>query len=171
MLLRVFTLKFDSTLAAFDDRGLRDFVKDKEVLSVRDHFFARDGLPYLAVIVTYNLLHPEEARKTVPEKTEEKDENREKWRQFLEEADWPLFNTLRDWRNGLARKEGVPPYVICSNRQLAQIAHRRPDTLQKLAAVEGMGKVKLERYGAALLQAVGSAPEEETDEDAGTNPS
>lgn len=170
MLVCVFTLKFDPTLGSFDDRGLRDFVKDKEILSIHDHFFTHDEAPYLAVVVTYNLLRPEEGKKTVPEQKEKKEEGREKWRQLLEEADWPLFNTLRDWRNGLAREEGVPPYVICSNRQLAQIAHQRPDTLQKLAAIEGMGKTKLERYGAALLQAV-ELPEEEEGEDAGTRPS
>ena len=27
-----------------------------------------------------------------------------------------LFNSLRDGRNGLAKEEGIPPYVICSNR-------------------------------------------------------
>jgi len=168
MLVRVFTLRFDPTLAGFDDSGLRDFVKDKEILSIRDHFFTRDELPYLVVIVTYNLSRPDEGKKTVQKR---KDDDREKWRQILEEADWPLFNTMRDWRNGLAREEGVPPYVIASNRQLAQIAHRRPDTLQKLAAIEGMGKTKLERYGAAIVQAVGPEPEEEKAGDAGTSPS
>ena len=168
MLVRVFTLKFDPVVSGFDDSGLQNFIKDKEILSIRDHFFTRDEVPYLTVIVTYNLLRPEEKKGAVQER---KEEDREKWRQILEEADWPLFNTLRDWRNSLAREEGVPPYVICSNRQLAQIAHRRPDTLQKLAAIEGMGKTKLERYGTAILQAVKPEPEEEKAGDAGTSPS
>ena len=141
MLLRIFTLKFDSIVGGFDDRGLRDFVKDKEALSIRDPFFTRDELPYLAVIVTYNLLRPEEGKKPAQER---RDEDREKWRKILEEADWPLFNTLRDGRNQQAQEEGIPPYVISSNRQLAQIAHQRPTSLSKLATIEGLGRIKLE---------------------------
>ena len=42
-MLRIFTLKFQSTLGAFDDAELQAFIKDKEVLSIRDHFFTKDG--------------------------------------------------------------------------------------------------------------------------------
>lgn len=157
MLVRVFTLKFDPVVGGFDDGPLRDFVKDKEVLSLRDHFFIREEAPHLAVVVTYNLLRPEES--TAPTPQEGRDENREKWRAFLEEGDWPLFNTLRDWRNQQAREEGIPPYVICTNRQLAQIARARPSSLGKLATIEGLGKAKIERYGGLILQLVGPAPE------------
>ena len=37
MLVRIFTLKFDPVLGDFDGHNLRDFIKDKEVLSIRDH--------------------------------------------------------------------------------------------------------------------------------------
>lgn len=77
MLARILTLKFDPVLGSFDDTGLRDFVKDKEVLSIRDHFFTRDEVPYLAVIVTYNLLRPEEGTKPDPEKKEKEREKEE----------------------------------------------------------------------------------------------
>lgn len=164
MLVRIFTLKFDPIVAGFDDSDLRDFIKDKEVLSIRDHFFIRDEAPYLAVVVTYNPPQVEKGKKNVRERREE---DREKWRQILEEGDWPIFNSLRDWRNDLARAEGVPPYVICTNRQLAEIAHRRPESLSKLSAIEGMGKTKLKRYGKAILEAVGSEREEAEAEDAG----
>jgi superfamily II DNA helicase RecQ len=169
MLVRIFTLKFDPVVGGFDDSGLQNFVKDKEVLSIRDHFFTKDEVPYLVVLLTYNILRPEAGERPVQERSKE---DKEKWRELLEEADWPLFNTLRDWRNNLAREEGIPPYVICTNRQLAVIAHRRPANLHKLSAIEGMGKAKLERYGAALLQIVKpqrTAQEEEKAEDGGSD--
>jgi ATP-dependent DNA helicase RecQ len=153
MLIQIFTLKFDSVLDRFDDGKLQNFVKDKEILSIRDHFFTRDEIPYLTVVVTYNPLRPEVEEKTGADRNR-KSEDRDKWREILEEADWPLFNSLRDWRNNLAREEGMPPYVICTNKQLAQIAHRRPESLNKLSAIEGMGKAKLDRYGAAILSVV-----------------
>lgn len=159
MLVRVFTLPFESRFGGFDDTALRDFVKDKEVLSVRDHFFAKDELPFLTVVVTYNLLRPEYDPPVRTGAESKKTEAQEAWRQLLEEADWPLFNTLRDWRNGQAKEEGVPPYVICTNRQLAEIAHRRPESLNKLGAIERLGKAKLDRYGAAILKLVAEVSE------------
>jgi ATP-dependent DNA helicase RecQ len=153
MLVRVFTLKFSPLLSGFDDGEVRDFLKDKEVLAIRDHFFVKDETPYLAVLVTYNLLAPEaEVPQAMPKPEEAR---REAWREALQEEDWPLFNTLRDWRNQQAREEGVPPYVICTNRQLAHIAHTRPSSLTKLGAVEGLGRAKIERYGGIILKLVG----------------
>ena len=161
MQVRVFTLHFDPAVGGFDDKSLREFVKDREVLSIRDHFFTREETPYLALVVTYNALRPEQNEKTP---TEKREEDRDKWRAILKEDDWPLFNALRDWRNDLAKEEGVPPYVICTNRQLAEIAHRRPESLAKLAAIEGMGKAKLDRYGSALLEVARPVAEEGTEE-------
>ena len=152
MLVRVFTLRFDPVLGGFDDGDLRDFLKDKEVLSVRDHFFVKDETPYLTVIATYNLLRPEAEEPARSERSAR--DRRDAWRELLEEQDWPIFNELRDWRNKQAREEGIPAYVICTNRQLADIAHRKPDSLSKLATVEGLGKAKLDRYGAAILKIV-----------------
>ena len=136
---------------------------DKEILSIRDHFFTRDEAPYLAVVVTYNLLQPEPPGKPV---AEQEVEGKETWRKILTEEDWPLFNTLRDWRNQQAREEGIPPYVIGTNRQLARIAHQRSDTLNKLGAIEGIGRAKLERYGGLILGIVSKESSEEEREQA-----
>ena len=57
MLARVLTLRFDPASEAFDDGPLQEFLKAKEVHEVREHFFVRDGVPYLAVLVTYGLPH------------------------------------------------------------------------------------------------------------------
>jgi ATP-dependent DNA helicase RecQ len=152
MLVRVFTLRFDPILDRFDDGEVRDFIKDKEMLSIRDHFFVKEEIPHLAMVLTYNLLRPEVETSTPAPRPQ--DQRREKWRELLEEPDWPLFNTLRDWRNQQVREEGIPPYVICSNRQLAAIAHDRPASLSKLGMVEGLGRAKLERYGGFILKIV-----------------
>jgi hypothetical protein len=41
MHVRIFSLKFNAALGQFDDTALQDFIKDKEVLSIRDHFLSR----------------------------------------------------------------------------------------------------------------------------------
>jgi hypothetical protein len=52
--LRVFTLQFDPGTQSFDDAQVREFLADKAVSAVRDHFFIQDGSPYLALVVTYH---------------------------------------------------------------------------------------------------------------------
>jgi hypothetical protein len=61
LLARVLTLRFDPTLDAFDDGPLWDVLKDQDVLSIRDHFFVKHEVPYLTVLVTYDLQRPEVA--------------------------------------------------------------------------------------------------------------
>jgi ATP-dependent DNA helicase RecQ len=65
-----------------------------------------------------------------------------------------LFTALREWRRGAAAAQAVPPYVIFHDRTLLEIARARPSTLAVLAEVGGMGKGKLDRYGAAVLEIV-----------------
>jgi DNA helicase II / ATP-dependent DNA helicase PcrA len=63
----------------------------------------------------------------------------------------PLFLRLREWRRGIARDQSVPAYVVFSDVTLALIADRRPASVAELAAIPGVGQVKLDRYGAAVL--------------------
>ena len=63
----------------------------------------------------------------------------------------PLFLRLREWRRGIAQDQSVPAYVVFSDATLALIADRRPASVAELAAIPGVGQVKLDRYGAAVL--------------------
>jgi len=66
----------------------------------------------------------------------------------------PLFDTLREARRKLAAEAGVPPYVIFHDSTLREIAARKPASLNELGEVQGVGAVKLERYGEAMLEAL-----------------
>ncbi len=68
--------------------------------------------------------------------------------------DGPLFATLRSLRSELARRDGVPAYVVFPDRTLAEIAARRPVSLAALADVRGVGPARLDRYGEQFLAAV-----------------
>jgi ATP-dependent DNA helicase RecQ len=70
----------------------------------------------------------------------------------LPDAD--LLQRLKAWRLGEARTQAVPAYVILHDTTLADIARRRPSDRVALARIAGIGATKLDRYGAALLQAV-----------------
>jgi len=114
MLARVITLRFDSVIGGFDDGPLRDFLKDKEVLSIRDYFFVKE-VPYLAVLVTYSLQRPEVA----PPAVGPRGQREASCYALVAEEELPLFNALRDWRAERSKREGLPPYVICTNRTVS----------------------------------------------------
>ena len=66
-------------------------------------------------------------------------------------ADDPLFRQLREWRLATSKEQAVPAYVVFSDATLQAIADTRPVTRAQLASVPGVGAVKLDRYGAAVL--------------------
>jgi len=68
-----------------------------------------------------------------------------------------LFEALRRWRKGVADKAGVPPYVVFPDRTLRELALDPPEDLAALSRVFGVGATKLERHGAALIEALGAA--------------
>ena len=51
----------------------------------------------------------------------------------------------------------MPAYIIFHDTTLAAIAEARPQTLDELLCVPGLGPVKVERYGTALLAALSAA--------------
>jgi DNA helicase-2/ATP-dependent DNA helicase PcrA len=65
-----------------------------------------------------------------------------------------LYHELAVWRRARAEKDEVPPYVVFDNKTLDAIARTRPQTLRDLSALPGVGPVKLERYGDAVLALV-----------------
>ena len=67
-------------------------------------------------------------------------------------ADPALFQRLREWRSEVARRQGVPAYVVFHDRTLNELAARRPSDLVELEALPGIGRSKLDRYGQALLE-------------------
>jgi ATP-dependent DNA helicase RecQ len=68
-----------------------------------------------------------------------------------------VFEALRRHRMERARSEGVPPYVVASDRTLREIAVLLPRTHVELSMAHGIGPAKLERYGEGLLATVASA--------------
>ncbi len=74
--------------------------------------------------------------------------------QALAAADRALFEKLRAKRLELAKAQNVPPYVIFHDKTLAEMAVRRPRSVAELAAIPGVGQVKLARYGEAFLKVI-----------------
>jgi len=66
------------------------------------------------------------------------------------------FETLRSWRAQVARDHGVPAYVIFHDATLREIALVRPESLDDLSQISGVGLRKRDAYGLELLRCVAS---------------
>jgi len=75
----------------------------------------------------------------------------------LEGRDSDIFEELRRHRMEVAREEGVPPYVVASDRTLRDIALLRPVNRDELKMAHGIGPSKAERYGDGFIQVVRQA--------------
>lgn len=69
-------------------------------------------------------------------------------------AEEALFQALRVVRRRLADERGVPAYLVLGDATLREIATVRPDTLDSLARVRGIGQQKLSEFGDLLIAAV-----------------
>ena len=78
-------------------------------------------------------------------------------------ADERLFEALRDWRAEQARQASVPAYVVFTDATLTALAETKPTTAAELLGVPGIGRTKLDRYGADVLRLCGTVPDEPDD--------
>jgi len=71
--------------------------------------------------------------------------------------DDPLWLVLKAKRMELAKEQGVPPYVIFHDSTLLEILNQKPQTLDEMGRISGIGQAKLARYGDAFLQEIKDA--------------
>jgi ATP-dependent DNA helicase RecQ len=68
--------------------------------------------------------------------------------------DQKLFELLRKKRKEIADTYNVPPFVIFSDKTLTQMATVYPQTPEEMGRINGVGSVKLKRYGTRFLQII-----------------
>ncbi|ABL64123.1 DNA helicase RecQ [Chlorobium phaeobacteroides] len=68
--------------------------------------------------------------------------------------DHELFDQLRELRKQIADEQGIPPYVVFSDRTLRDMASIFPENNEAMLSVSGVGEVKLDRYGRQFLNLI-----------------
>ncbi len=71
--------------------------------------------------------------------------------------DAPLLSALKARRRAFAEEAGLPAYMVFNDRTLIEMAQTRPETLDQMARIGGVGAKKLERYGTAFLEVITGA--------------
>jgi ATP-dependent DNA helicase RecQ len=59
-----------------------------------------------------------------------------------------LLGKLKGLRKEIAARESVPAYIVFTDASLRDMCRKKPVTLPQFADVNGVGAVKLEKYGA-----------------------
>jgi ATP-dependent DNA helicase RecQ len=149
--LKVFTFRFSDGAIGFDDKPLQEFIADKEVIDFSEHFFFHEKTPYLTILLSYRSLNYDEKKRDRSQDPRKELDDREK----------QAYDALRNWRAARARQEGIPPYMIANNKQLAKMIKLRSTNKATLARVEGIGESKIAKYGDEILHTIAGhlAPE------------
>lgn len=72
------------------------------------------------------------------------------------DVDAGLFEQLRSLRYEIAKEKKVPPYLIFSDKSLADMCRRMPKTKEEMLEVNGVGEVKYNHYGEQFMQLITS---------------
>lgn len=146
MQLRLVTVRLDPETGQFPEDPLAGI--EGEVLNVVEHFFHHDGVPHLLLVVHHRADGREPATSS-RHRREGATPGHD-----LDPGERLLFDKLRAWRRARAESDGVPVYVVMTNRHLAAVARAAPRSLQELQRIPGIGDGKAARYGRDVLEVV-----------------
>ncbi len=73
---------------------------------------------------------------------------------LVSDEDAPLLSALKAKRRALAEAAHSPAYIIFNDRTLIEMAETRPQNLDDMARIGGVGAVKLEKYGQMFLEVI-----------------
>jgi len=72
-----------------------------------------------------------------------------------ESCDPEIFDALKALRREIASEQGIPPYIVFSDRTLRELSVLLPGNREEMLSVHGVGEVKFERYGERFLEKIG----------------
>ncbi len=122
---------------------LNRFLGSHRVLSADRHLVADGAASFWAVGVSYS-------ERSIPGSQARK--GRIDYREVLSPEDFAVYATLRELRKQVAEQQGVPPYAIFNNAQLAEMVQKRMRSSEELGQVAGVGPSRVEAHGPRFLE-------------------
>jgi len=138
-MFKIITIPFDRQKKGFDEEILNRFVINKRITSYRSEFFQDPDDAFWTVFLEYDPLL---------EKTGDKETL------SLNEPQKLLCERLKAWRKETAEKNGVPVFIVATNRELVDVTRQAPVSLEALKQIKGFGKGKIEKYGKEIIAMV-----------------
>lgn len=137
MNFRIITIPFDKNKEGFNYEELNEFVLNKENVKFNVEFFQSDQKSYWSVLLIYD--------KVIGIDSDIK---------FKHQYENVMYEELRKWRKERAEQDGVPPYIIFTNKQLRNLVINKCRTLEAMKNIEGIGEKKSELYSVDVFKII-----------------
>jgi len=137
------------------ERELNVFLGSHRVLGVERQLVADGAQSVWAICVAYTDATSHHATSQDPSNPSRSGPGRKErvdYKEILGAGEFATFARLREWRKVTAERDGVPPYAVFTNEQLAEMVRRPVQALAGLAEIEGVGPARVEKYGPAVLE-------------------
>ena len=124
-MFKIITIPFNNNTETFSDEILTNFTINKRVKHQSIEFFLAEGKPYWTVFLEYDTIL---------------EDNTESEISGLSDAEKMLFDRLKQWRREKANDEGVPVYIIATNREIKDVIKASPKNVEEVSAIKGFGR-------------------------------
>lgn len=77
-------------------------------------------------------------------------------KKFVPSGDYDeeFYEKLRELRTEIARENGIPPYIVFSDKTLKELSIVLPHDKESMLKIHGIGEVKYKRYGESFLELI-----------------
>ena len=147
MKLKVFSIPALGDETACDE--LNAFLARQRVRDLDKRFVEAGASSYWSIAVTY--VEGEDAQRPSQRSAAKAKID---YRSVLNEAEFEVYSRLRALRKQWGERDGVPPYNVINNDQLAWLVQHRKSTRADLEGLAGFGPARMEKYGAELVEAL-----------------
>jgi ATP-dependent DNA helicase RecQ len=143
-------------------RTILDFLIDEGTLSIEGDEFPvvvlGDG--YHKILNEEQQIHMKLPKEQEIKFKEDKSQQKKLSKAEIKKADLSegfdkaLFEKLKELRKELAVKEAIPAYIVFSDASLRDMCRKKPVSLVQFSTINGVGNVKLEKYGEVFLEVI-----------------
>ncbi len=71
---------------------------------------------------------------------------------YFDDYNVEVYDKLKELRTKIASENGIPPYIVFSDKTLKDLSVKQPQNKEEMLEVHGIGEVKFDRYGEAFLE-------------------
>lgn len=123
----------------------------KNYLKKKNEFLILEPKKFIKNYETKHKTKAKEKAKTYQEANKPLEEGEEKPQEIQNQE---LYNTIREWRLAKCREFNIAAFQILTQKSLIEIVNTLPKSEKELLEINGIGKKKIQQYGAEILEMV-----------------